>query len=392
MINIKQNSDCCGCRACEQICPKSCISISIDGCGFHYPTINKEICINCGLCENVCPFINSETNKDAKRRVYAISHKDINIIEQSSSGGAWYGIYEYGIEHGYKIYGVSFDSDFNAVYDSAKTMEECTAFRRSKYVQTNPVGLYKRIKKELDKNERIIFSGTPCYVKGLRNYLRSDYENLILVDLICHGIPSPLVWRKYLDFMEKKYNGRILEINMRDKRYGWNHRLLTSVKIFRKGIICDTSVSNTYMNGFGKELFYRPSCYQCRFATIDRPGDLTIADFWDIEQFTNTFAGLKGVSCCIANTNKGIDVINNIKENYIFEERYLSECLHPNLKHPTRKNPLSEQFWKDWEDCKGNYEFVAKKYLNYNAASRIKRYIKANFPFVNQLKKLVTLS
>lgn len=387
MIVLSQNSDCCGCRACEQICPRSCITITIDECGFHYPSVNKDDCINCGLCDKVCPFINFETQKDASRKVFALAHKDKNVLEHSSSGGAWYGIYKWGTEHGFKIYGVSYDSDFNVVYKSAITMEDCAAFRRSKYVQSNPIELFKSIKKELDNNERIIFSGTPCYVKGLKNFLRRDYENLILVDLICHGIPSPSVWRKYLDFMEKKYKGRIVEVNMRDKRYGWNHRLLTSIKMFRRNIICDTPASNTFMNGFSREIFYRPSCYECRFASIDRPGDLTIADFWDIEKFTNTFEGVQGVSCCIANSNKGELLINYIKGDYIFEERNISECLHPNLKHPTDCNPYSEQFWKDWIESNGDYKYIANKYFNYRFKVRLVTYIKRKLRFLKKIIK-----
>lgn len=391
MIHINQKSDCCGCRACEQICPKSCISISPDECGFQYPHINKDICLECGLCEKVCPFLNFTTDKNAERHVYAMSHKDQDIIENSSSGGAFYGIYNWGIKHGYKVYGVAFDEKFCAVYKSATDMDGCVSFRRSKYIQTNPAQLYSKIKSELHNGERIIFSGTPCFVKGLRNFLRKDFEQLITIDLICHGIPSPVVWMKYLRFLEDKYKGKIVDVNMRDKRLGWCHRSLTSVKVDSKGDVCDTSASNTYMNGFGQDIFYRPSCYNCKFSNMDRPGDLTIADFWDINKYTNKFEGKRGVSCCISNTQKGNEIICHIRDNFLFEERKKEECLQPNLMRPTAINKQTEQFWRDWVNSNGNFEYIAKLYFGYDYKSRIKKKIIRVCSFLGGIKRKIRL-
>ena len=376
MIDLSNKADCCGCRACEQICPRQCVHMRFDDCGFLYPKIDASVCIDCDLCNRVCPNLNYKTDESATRKVYAMSHRDMNIVMQSSSGGAWYGIYRWGIENGYKVYGVVFDNYFNVVYRGVTTIEECTDFRRSKYVQCNPKAIYHQIKEELQAGDKILFSGTPCFIRALKNYLRKEYSRHVTVDLICHGVTSPGVWNKYLSFIENHYRCKIAGINMRDKKYGWGHRSLTSLNFLNGRRVCDTPASNTYMLAFGKEIYYRPSCYECKFASTDRPGDITIADFWDIEKFTNRFSGIQGVSCVIVNTNRGDDIINQIKDAYIFEERKLEECLHPNLKHPTRKPPLTEQFWMDWIKMDGNFKLIARKYLGYSRLDIIKYIIR----------------
>lgn len=376
MLEGKIKEDCCGCRACEQICPTSCIEMISDECGFLYPIIDKDKCLNCKKCQIVCPSINSKSNEDANRKVFAMSHNNKAVVEGSSSGGAFYGICKWGIDNGYVIYGVAFDSKFNAVYGEAESFDDCSKFYRSKYVQSNSYHVFKRIAKDLNEGKNVIFSGTPCYIKALSNYLGKDYDNLLLIDLICHGIPSPLVWNGYLMFLRKHYNGDILQVNMRDKRYGWNHRSLTSIDISSKGNVCDTPATNTFMAGYGMNIFFRPSCYECRFANFDRPGDLTIADFWGINEVTTKFKDEKGVSCCISNTEKGLSLLQNILKGYIYEERVLADCQQPNLYHPATKSPLTDRFWNDWVSSGNNYEYIANKYLGFSMRSKFFFYMK----------------
>jgi hypothetical protein len=176
---------------------------------------------------------------------------------------------------------------------------------------------------------------------------------------------------------------------MRDKRYGWNHRLLTSINLFQSIEICNTFASNTFMDGFGQEIFYRPSCYECRFANCDRPGDITLADFWNIEKFSKLFDGIQGVSCCLCNTEKGEKVIKMIQSDYLIEKRSLNECLHPNRRKPTSKNPKSYIFWEDWKKTKGDFGFVARKYFKYNNSYRLKVFIAQKFPYLMKIKKMI---
>lgn len=389
MLELQNKLDCCGCRACEQACPRNCISILPDECGFLYPKIDPEVCINCGLCNKVCPFSHFESKLDVEQQVYAMAHHDNFVILSSSSGGVWSGICNWGINNGYSIYGVAFDNHQMPVYLKAVTLKECEAFRRSKYVQCNPELVYGAIKKDLENGDKVVFSGTPCFVKALRNFLRKDYEGLLTVDLICHGIPSPLVWRRYLDFLEKQYKGKIVSVNMRDKRLGWTHRSLTSVVLSDGREYCDTPATNTYMSGFGQELFYRPSCYECRFSNLDRPGDLTIGDFWEIEKYTRTFLGIKGVSCCITNSSKGKRIIDDIKDQFVLEERKLSEALQPNLKAPTKKNQKTEMFWKDWVAANGEFDKIARVYFDYGIMTRLKYALITYFPFIKGLRSRI---
>lgn len=389
MISLDSKSNCCGCRACEQICPRNCITLRPDECGFLYPVVNTNSCINCDLCRKACPILNSSVPNNFNKRVYAMAHHEENEVIHSSSGGAWSGICRWGIENNYVIYGVIFDENWKAVYRKAVSLKECDAFRGSKYIQSDPMNSFEEIKHTLEDGGKVIFSGTPCYVKALRNFLKRDFDSLLTVDLICHGVPSPTIWEAYIRFLEKKEKSKIISINMRDKRLGWNHRSLTSVKFENNKEICDTPTSNTFMDGFGQELFFRPSCYECHFSNLNRPGDLTIGDFWGINDCSQNFYGVQGVSCCICNNKKGEKVFSEIQESFIVEEKTIEECMQPNLSFPTRINSQVYVFWHDWRLSNGNFAFIANKYFKYTLKNRLRYIIKNKLPIVLTIKKYI---
>lgn len=225
MINIKTPADCCGCTACASICPHDAITMKPDALGFLYPDVDDSKCIDCGLCEKVCAFndnYDTSLNLD-KPLAYGARHKDMNEIETSRSGAAFIAISDYILEQGGVVYGAGYTDHFRVVHKRATTKEERNEFKGSKYVQSDMCGVFRQVKKDLRDGLIVLFSGTPCQTSGLNSYVGKKLrENLYLVDIVCHGVPSPFVWRDYLAYLEKKQGSPIVWVNFRDKqKYGW---------------------------------------------------------------------------------------------------------------------------------------------------------------------------
>lgn len=217
---IQQKSDCCGCTACASICPRNAIRMVADDEGFLYPIVDEQKCISCDLCEKVCPEVN-KPNIKTNLAGYIVRNKDKDVLFNSSSGGFYTALCEWIISHNGIVYGAAFDSAFNVRHISATTIEQCVAFRGSKYVQSNLTEIFPKVRQDLRKGLLVCFSGTPCQIAGLRNYLRKDFDNLILVDFVCHGVSSPMLWDEYKKVIESKYHSLIIKTNFRSKRYGY---------------------------------------------------------------------------------------------------------------------------------------------------------------------------
>ena len=278
MIEIKSKEDCCGCYACYNICPKQCITMKTDNEGFWYPKIDKNKCINCNLCEKVCPIINPVKRVDSKKIAYASMNKDEQVRMKSSSGGIFSILAEYIIKNNGVVYGAGFDEDFNIKHKRILYSTDLDLLRGSKYVQSSIGDIYKQVKNDLENNNPVLFTGTPCQVEGLRSYLRKEYVNLITMDFICHGVPSPLVWEKYLKKMKKSKQENIKNIYFRNKDIGW--KLFSLKIIFDKRIYSNDLNNDLFMKGFLQDVYLRPSCYNCKFKKINRISDITVADFF----------------------------------------------------------------------------------------------------------------
>ena len=209
MIEIKDKKNCCGCSACYSICPKNCIEMKADREGFLYPKINKDLCINCGLCETVCPIINKVEEKVFEQEGYLVQNKDEKVREESTAGGAFTAIAKYVLEKKGIVFGVQYDENLNVVHSYVENEIDLKLYRNSKYVQSKIGKTFKQAKKFLDEDRWVCFSGTPCQIEGLKKYLKKDYNKLITVDVVCHAVPSPLVWEKYLEVQRKKYGNNI---------------------------------------------------------------------------------------------------------------------------------------------------------------------------------------
>lgn len=376
MINITDKSNCCGCTACASICPHNAITMTPDGMGFLYPVIDYEKCTDCGLCEKVCAF-NSDYNREdnlVEPDVYAARHRDITEIETSRSGAVFIALSDWVIDNGGVVYGAGYEGYFRVVHKRATSKLERNEFKGSKYVQSDLKDVFLQIRKDLKAGIKVLFSGTPCQTSGLLSFLRTikqDISNLFVVDLVCHGVPAPYIWRDYLKYIEKKYNDTIVFVNFRDKsQIGWSaHKesfVLSSGRYISKFIYSDL---------FCKCIMFRHSCKKCYFTNFQRPSDITIADFWGWERVDkNINSDDKGVSLLLVNTEKGRNLFNEIKDKISSIKTDTSHCLQHNLQYPSVVSSYRMDFEKDY--ISKGFVFCAKKYGNIGLLYQIKEFLR----------------
>lgn len=357
----KEKDQCSGCSACVTICSHHAITLQADHLGFKYPKVDPLKCIDCGLCELICPF---HENYDTKFNyqeplVYAVRYKDEEELMHSQSGGAFIALSDRILEDRGVVYGVGYDKQFKVIHQRATNKDERNCLRGSKYVQSNLEGIFQSIKKDLKQGKTVLFTGTPCQTAGLHACINNKLqENLYLVDLVCHGVPSPAVWADYLKYVEKRSKGKIQEINFRDKTYGWKSSITTFLIDDRK--VKDTSYS--YL--FYKNIMQRKSCSKCPFTNLHRPSDITIGDFWGWEKHGGDFQDNKGVSLVLINTEKGNRLFQRVIEDIYLYRSNTKMCLQPQLQKPALQHPLRDNFERDY-DLKG-FEFINRKYGNVN--------------------------
>lgn len=389
MISVFDKKDeCCGCTACEHICPTNAIIMVPDEEGFLYPKIEQELCIDCGKCRKVCAFQNGFNKKGNLQTpdVYGLKHVDDDVRENSSSGGAFTGISDYILKENGIVCGAGFNEELEVIHNFATTKSERNLLRGSKYVQSDLKKVFSDIKKMLLNKQKVLFSGTPCQVAGLRNFLelsKCDTESLLTIDIICHGTPSPMLWKEFLNFLEKKNDKKVRGYNFRSKIKGWHEH--TEVVVFddRKSDYKSREVQ-VFKNIFYSHNALRPSCHNCKYTNFTRPSDITIADFRGIEKVSRDFDDNKGISLVLINTSNGRKVFDNIKvqfDSYISNTR---DCAQRNLIKPTPMSENRESFWKDYHSH--GFEYVAKKYAGYDLKSTVKKNIKVILKSTGLLK------
>lgn len=389
MIEIKDKKDCCGCHACATICAKHCITMQADEEGFLYPVVDKDTCTVCGLCEKVCPVINqSEPSKPLK--VYAAKNKNEEIRRQSSSGGIFTLLAEKVIDAGGVVFGARFDEEWNVIHDWADTIEGLADFRGSKYVQSTIGNTYREAKDFLKQGRKVLFSGTPCQIAGLKKYLRKEHENLLTVDVVCHGVPSPLVWRTYLDeTLEQLRANRgvgknsvplsmdelpvITGISFRDKTNGWKkygfllryaaseaaQNTVSFSAIKEEKELLQPFRDNIFMQGFLADLYLRPSCYACAARSGKSGSDISLADYWGVKAYHPKFADDKGVGLLLINTLEGERMYEKTnKTDVVTQYEYglgANPCIEISVKQPENR----DAFWKEYRQSGigaiGNY-------------------------------------
>lgn len=347
MIEIKNPTDCCGCTACASICTHRAITMHPDLKGFSYPVIDSSICVDCGLCNKVCPQINAKRLlATSSPKCFAFRTGNSQILENSSSGGAFYELASYVIKNNGVVCGVKYDENMIVTHSFATTIEELKQMQGSKYVQSNLANVYSKIKQLLKERIFVLFTGTPCQVAGLRLFLRKAYSNLLTVDLICHSVPSPMIFKEYVELVERKNKKKLVSIKMRDKQKGWNHRFY-----YRYIFLDGTSIGSDMLNCehwgriYFSGLITRPSCEKCKFTSYERVGDLTIADYWDdLKQRPDVYS-IRGTSLVIASTQIGLDFFQKIAENNGCWSLTKDEAFQHCLAAPHETNPNSLDFW-----------------------------------------------
>ncbi|MFR1757493.1 MAG: Coenzyme F420 hydrogenase/dehydrogenase, beta subunit C-terminal domain, partial [Thomasclavelia spiroformis] len=313
MIVIKDKSMCSGCHGCMNICPKNCITMKEDNEGFWYPIVDREKCIECGLCEKSCPILNDMSVKNSPK-AYACYNKDDEIRKESSSGGIFTLLASYIIKRGGVVYGAAFNNKFEVEHIQVSTIDDLSKLRGSKYVQSKLGNTYSEIKKLLSQEKLVYFSGTPCQVDGLLSFLNKKYDNLICQDIICHGVPSPKLWKYYLRQFKLEDNAKIV---FRDKSTGWDSYSFT---INQNNKYSQLASQNDYMKVFLKDLCLRPSCYDCHSKSLHRNSDITLGDFWGIKEiYSEMYDENKGTSLVFINSDKGKNIFNKILNEIKFK-------------------------------------------------------------------------
>lgn len=374
MIKIQKREECCGCSACQQICPQKCISLLPDNEGFLYPHVNLQKCVDCRLCEKVCPVLNQEDERKPIE-VYAAYNRNEDIRIKSSSGGIFTLIAEEIINMNGVVFGVRWNSDWEAIFDYTTKVEDLRLFRGSKYVQAKLDNTFHLVEKFLKDEKKVLFTGTPCQIAGLRKFLRRDYPNLLLMDLICEGVPSPKVWKKYLEeelclhnkssqsqTTNKKSLYIIDNISFRDKGNGWKNYGIIIFGHYESELTKSNITlgrESPYLQALFYNLHLRPICYSCPFKQCKSYSDITIADYWGIHINHPEMDDNKGTSMVFLNTTKGISHFPLNKTIYL-KTRYEENFYFNNIITSARKHKNRDKFYAKIDKCKSIKKLLKK--------------------------------
>ena len=327
MITIDKKT-CSGCEMCVNICPKQCISMSEDEYGFRYPIIDTALCINCNLCEKYCPVIDYQPI-EFKPTIYAAQNKNEEIRLKSSSGGIFSVFAETVLNLDGYVYGARWN-DLKVEHCEICNIDELDSLRGSKYLQSNIGMIYKEVEKRLKDNKKVLFTGTGCQIAGLKSYLRKEYDFLYTVEIVCHGIPSNTVFKKYVSEMEEIQKTKLIDINFRDKISGWNTYSI-STKFESGNIESCIFNQNSFMKGYIQNMYLRPSCTSCKFKQMKSGSDILLGDFWGVNELGSPWNDNKGTSVVFINSSKGEELFQ-LSSTYI-------NFTDVNLEFATQFNP-----------------------------------------------------
>lgn len=335
--------DCCGCKACANVCPRNAILFKPDEYGFEYPIIDAEKCIGCELCVKTCDFQKKELLGHKPIDGFAARHKEKNVYENSTSGGMFTAIAEYVLAQGGAVYGCVYNDEMKTMHTVAENQEQLAAMRSSKYVQSDMGFIYHDVKEKLTEGRYVFFSGTPCQVAALYSFLgKTDQNNLLTADLVCHGVPSPWMFKEYIGYLEKKHHRKIVNYTFRDKkRYGWE-RSVVSVKFKDGGSKWWFSTTDMFAENYYHYNLFRHSCLHCKYACGIRMGDFTICDFWGYQKSNLKMSTIEGVSACLLNTEKAKQIVSCLNVNSEVIEPEIIIAGNHQLQKPSSKG-------KDWE-------------------------------------------
>ena len=374
LIKITDKAMCNACHACFNSCPKNCISMLQDDEGFLYPEIDPNKCISCGMCKNVCPVLNGKTyNTDALQVGYVAFNKDEDIRLNSSSGGVFSLLAKYILENAGIVIGAAMSEDCKNVHHTiVESSADLYKLRGSKYLQSTIGDVFKSTKNALDSGKFVLFSGTPCQIGGLYSYLGKSYSNLYTQDLICHGVPSPMIWRKNIEYREKEHGASVRRTFFRHKKYGW--KMYSVLLNFSNNTEYLKEISrDAFMQGFLNNVYLRPSCYSCAYKTIYRQADITLADFWGVEKLYPDMDDDKGTSFVWIHSEKGKELFEMIKDQLIYK---IADCnraivINSAATNSCPKYPKRKEFYEDIQ--KLDFEYAIKKHTKESCYKKMKK-------------------
>jgi len=402
MITIKDKKDCCGCNACGDVCAHRAITFKTDTEGFWYPEIDKSVCTDCGLCEKVCPMLHVEelhTHGQKEPKVFGGYHKNISIRFDSTSGGVFSALANAMYKQGGYVSGAVFNDDWSVSNYISNNKKDLVRLRSSKYVESYAEGLYKEIKRLLIAGEKVLACGSPCQMAALRTYLGKNYDNLLIVDFLCRATNSPKAYRKYLDYLEDVYGGKITYIKAKNKDHGW--RSLARKVVFDNGkVYYGEGHDDHYRRGYHWNYFERPSCYDCKFKGLPRISDITMGDFWGIQNIDRSLDGNLGTSMIMINTDKGQRFFDKIKSKMEVKEFKLVDVMPGNAPAITGENCCFEpknydrkQMFLDMDTMR--FDEVANKYWpeslevrHVSMKGRVKNFLRAVYHFAKDPSQL----
>lgn len=363
--------ECCGCKACGDVCPLKAITFTLDEEGFFYPNVNDE-CIDCGLCSKVCPAKNELVTNGSKNQKFVGSlDKDKTRRDKGSSGGLFGLLASVLLLEGYEICGVAFDENLQLKHCFANSEDEVGKQKKSKYLQSDCGGIYKQIKQKVKDGKKVMFVGTPCQCAALKRFLGELDSSVVIVDFACHGVPSQDLFDKCIHYYEERHNCRVLSYSFRHKtrRYGSPQNYLLNIEKGNKTFAVEGKYyQEPFYCGFQKYITLRPSCYQCKFARTERVGDITLADFWGIEDATKKWDRTAHPSLVILNSEKGWELFEKVKPEIEFFETTKEKAVKQNgsLIAPTKKSPGRDLFFDDLRYFP--FEEVVNKHLKVKRA------------------------
>lgn len=388
MIKLEQKEHCCGCQACAQICPTKCISMKADGESFLYPVVDAELCVNCGLCEKVCPIINEIALSTKQPDAYAAYNLDEGVRMASSSGGIFTLLAETILKENGVVYGAALERE-NVKHIRVTDMNGVALLRGSKYVQSD-IGLtYLQAQEDLERGKKVLYTGTPCQIAGLKSFLRKEYKNLFAMDIICHGVPAPLVWQKYIEFREQKAGMAASKMFFRHKKYGWK-RFSVFFEFANKTLYIKKFPDDLFMQAFLDNLCLRPSCYACSFKTITRVSDITVADFWGIENVCPEMDDDKGMSLILLHSKEGLDFFVSMCDKLCYKAVDLNDAIrgNPSINHAVLKPVARDAFMKDIEQ--EEFDKAVRRYVKkQNKYKAFMKRILRKLGLLEQVKKFV---
>lgn len=376
-VSLKNESNCVGCGACSQICPKNCIEMKKNEHGFLVPIVDKKKCIECGACINSCPMAR-KLNLNKCLYGYAAISKSKKILNRSTSGGVFSEICDWIINRNGIVYGASWDNNLNVNHIRISKIEDVEKLNQSKYIQSNINDTYKLTKQDLDNDILVLFSGTACQIAGLKSFLKKDYENLYTVEVVCHGTPSQGLFDKYILWLEKKYNKKIIKFSFRNKeKHKTGEHFMFNILFEDKTQKYLYANEDPYYFSFLSSKILRKSCYNCKFKDTKRISDFTLGDFWGIEKYLKTFPARNGVSAVLVNSEKAMILYEQIKENLI------SEQVDVNFIFNGNKSLIRSADLKNFVEYDVNNQFIFDNLKpKFNLKNKLKNCIPDNVKYV----------